>query len=210
MTQIPVAIPDLAPVMVLPGVALFPKAVLPLRIFEPRYRAMLEFALEHDRMFCVAQMKPGISDAVGEDQFFHTAGIGLISASLTQADGTSNLMLQGLARVRFQGFVQERPFRIARITPLPAVTTDSRQAKALCDELRRHCLRIRVNGAPLPEPFPEMLENMIDADDLVNAIAHSLIADGFERQSLLEEEDTAQRLRTLVRLIREQFPASEK
>lgn len=210
MTRIPVAIPDVAPVMVLPGAVLFPKAVLPLRIFEPRYRSMLEFALENDRMFCIAQMKPGISDAVREEQFFHTAGIGLISASHTQADGTSNLMLQGLARVRFQGFVQERPFRIARITPLPPVESDSRAVKALAEELRKLCAKIRVNGARLPEPFPEMLERMRDPDDLVNAIAHSLIADGFERQSLMEEEDATERLRTLIRLIGEQFPPGEE
>jgi Lon protease-like protein len=210
MTQIPVAIPELAPVMVLPGVVLFPKAVLPLRIFEPRYRAMLEYALENDRMFCVAQMKPGISDAVSEDEFFHTAGIGLIAASHTQADGTSNLMLHGLARVRFRGFVQERPFRIARVAALVPAEGDSEEAEKLATELRRLCAKIRVNGVPLPHPFPEMLAKITDPEDLANAIAHGLIGDGFERQAILEEEDTAVRLRMIVRLIREQFPAEGK
>ena len=62
---------------------------------------------------------------------------------------------------------------------------------------------------PLPEPFPEMLEKMRDPDDLANAVAHSLIADGVERQSLIEEDDAPARLRTLIRLIGEQFPAGE-
>ncbi len=210
MTPIPVAIPSVAPVMVLPGAVLFPKAILPLRIFEPRYRAMLEFALENDRMFCVAQMKPEISDAVSEDQLFHTAGIGLIAASHTQADGTSNVMLHGLARVRFQGFVQENPFRIARVLPLVPVEVGSKEAENLAAELRRLCVKIRVNGAPLPEPFPEMLAQITDPEDVANAIAHSLIGDGLERQASLEEEDTTVRLRMLLRLIREQFPAEEK
>lgn len=210
MTQIVVVIPSLAPVMVLPDVVLFPKAVLPLRIFEPRYRAMLQFALENDRMFCVAQMKPGISDADSEDQFFHTAGIGLIAASHTQADGTSNLMLHGLARVRFQGFVQERPFRIAHIAPLVPVAGGSKESVQLASELQGLCLKIRVNGAPLPEPFLEMLEKVSDAEDLANSIAHGLIGDGLKRQEILEEEDAAARLRMLVRLIRTNFFADEK
>ena len=210
MTPIPVTIPSVAPVMVLPGAVLFPKAILPLRIFEPRYKAMLEFALENDRMFCVAQMKPEISDAVSEDQLFHTAGIGLIAASHTQADGTSNLMLHGLARVRFQGFVQESPFRIARVLPLVAVEGDSRKAEDLAAELRKLCAKIRVNDAPLPEPFPEMFAKITDPEDLANGVSHSLVGDGLERQAILEEEDTTVRLRMLLRLIREQFFAHEK
>ncbi len=210
MKQISVEIPALAPVMVLPGVALFPKAILPLRIFEPRYRAMLEFALENDRMFCVAQMRPGIADAVSDDELFHTAGIGLIAASHTQADGTSNLMLHGLARVRFQGFVQERPFRIARVTPLVPVKNDSAAAEKLAAELRKLCAKIRVNGAPLPAPFPEILAKIADPDDLANSIAHSLIGDGMARQAIIEEEDTVVRLRMIVRILREEFLEEEK
>ena len=137
--------------MVLPGAVLFPDGILPLRIFEPRYRAMLEYALDHDRMFCVALMKPRITEAMTEDQFFHTAGIGLISASVTQADGTSNLMLQGLARVRLAGFVQLSPFRIARVRPLSPVTNDLQETAALAQDLREQCSNIRINGSPLPD-----------------------------------------------------------
>ena len=45
MMQTAISIPSEAPVMVLPGTVLFPNSVMPLRIFEPRYRAMLEFGL---------------------------------------------------------------------------------------------------------------------------------------------------------------------
>jgi Lon protease-like protein len=189
MTQTPVTIPAEAPVMVLPGAVLFPNGVLPLRIFEPRYRAMLEFALEHDRMFCIGLMKPGITEAVTEDQFFHTAGIGLISASVTQADGTSNLMLHGLARVRFLGFPQLAPFRIARIKPLSPANGDSDEASALAQDVRRQCSILRVNGSPLPDSFQEMLKGMTDSDSLADAVAHALIGDAFERQGVLEEQD---------------------
>ena len=208
MTQVPITIPSEAPVMVLPGAVLLPKGVLPLRIFEPRYRAMLEWALEHDRMFCIALMKPGISEAVSEDQFFHTACIGLISASVTQADGTSNLMLQGLARVRFDGFVQLEPFRIARIKLLSPAAGDPAEAATLADALRKHCSIIRVNGSPLPDSFTEMLGTITDPDALADAAGHSLISNASERQGLLEEPDATARLRTIVRLLREQFPAS--
>ena len=208
MMQTPVAIPSEAPVMILPGAVLLPNGILPLRIFEPRYRAMLEWALEHDRMFCIALMKPGISESVTEDQFFHTAGIGLISASVTQSDGTSNLMLHGLTRVRFVGFPQLKPFRIAQIEEVPSVTGDAAEADALVHDLREQCSIIRVNGSPLPDSFQEMLGKITDPAVLADTVAHSLIGNASDRQGLIEEADATARLRTILRLLREQFPAS--
>lgn len=200
-------IPTEAPVMVLPEAVLLPNGIMPLRIFEPRYRAMLTWALEHDRMFCIAQMKPEISEAVTEDQFFHTAGIGLISASVTQPDGTSHLMLQGIARVRFEGFVQKKPFRIARIQVLPPIVSDAKEAGALMEEIRDRCSVLRVNGAPLPDSFTEMLGKITDPGAFADAVGHSLISDAGERQLLVEEPDATARLRILARLLRGQFPA---
>lgn len=199
------AIPTEAPVMILPGAVLFPYSLLPLRIFEPRYRAMLQWALEHDRMFCVAQMKPGVTDAETDDDFFHVAGIGLISASVTQPDGTSNLMLQGLERVRFHGFRQSAPFRIAEIEPLPAIVSEPEKTATLTSTIRKQCSAIRVKDTPLPESFSEALGRITEADVFADTVAQSLVTDTTARQALLEEEDATARLRKLSRLLREQF-----
>ena len=201
-----IALPSEAPVMVLPGAVLFPQTIIPLRIFEPRYRAMLQWALDRDRMFCIALMRPGLVEAVTEDQFFHTAGIGLISASVTQADGTSNLMLQGIARVRFTGFSQLAPFRIAKFETIRPVTADAGEIAALAKSLRRQCAAIRVSGASLPASFLELLEKITAGDILANTIAQALVADPMGRQRLLEETDTPARLRELARIVRGEFP----
>ncbi len=58
----PIALPAQVPVMPLPGALLFPHALLPLHIFEPRYQEMLELALSEHRMFCVALVKPQRAD----------------------------------------------------------------------------------------------------------------------------------------------------
>src|SRR5438067_5944992 len=108
-------LPEQVPVMPLPGALLFPHALLPLYIFEPRYRQMLKHALGHHRMFCVALLKPHCADWRSPADFFHTAGVGLIRACVERSDGTSNLILQGLERVRFCSFEQDSPFPVARI-----------------------------------------------------------------------------------------------
>ena len=205
MNRSTIPLPAEAPVMVLPGAVLFPGSILPLRIFEPRYRAMLQWALEHDRMFCIALMKEGIAEAETEDQFFHTAGIGLVSASVTLADGTSNLMLQGLSRVRFTGFPQRAPFRIANIAPVPDITGSPAKTAALAAALRKQCAAIRVNGAPLPEALAKIFTQATDPDDLADAVANALLSDPMQRQHILGEPDLASRLRELARILGEDF-----
>ena len=93
-----VDLPDEVPVMPLPGAVLFPHALLPLYIFEPRYRKMLEHALQRDRMFSVTLIKPSCPEWHAPEDFFHFATVGLIRACVGRDDGTSNLVLQGLHR----------------------------------------------------------------------------------------------------------------
>src|SRR4051794_25704110 len=109
-----VTLPDQLPVMPLPGAVLFPHALLPLYIFEARYRKMLEYALQKHRMFCVPLVKPSCPDWHATEDFFQLATAGLIRACVERSDGTSNLILQGLHRVRFTNFEQEKPFPIGR------------------------------------------------------------------------------------------------
>jgi hypothetical protein len=82
--------------MALSNAVLFPHSLLPLHIFEPRYRDLLEHSLDGDRMFSVALMKRGIDEAVGIDDLCPVAGVGLIRACVGNENGTSNLVLQGL------------------------------------------------------------------------------------------------------------------
>src|SRR5437870_4334960 len=110
-----VTLPAQVPVMPLPGAVLFPHALLPLYIFEPRYREMLEHALQRDRMFSVTLIKPSCLEWHAPEDFFHFATVGLIRACVDRGDGTSNLVLQGLHRVRFTSFEQETPFPVAKI-----------------------------------------------------------------------------------------------
>src|SRR5438876_5312311 len=114
-------LPDAVPVMTLPSATLFPQALLPLYIFEPRYRQMLKDMLKTDRMFSVAMQKPGRQ----RESPCQVAGLGLIRVSVGHQDGTSHLILQGLARVELIDTVQTRPYRVANIRPLQPLPADN-------------------------------------------------------------------------------------
>src|SRR5688572_31727694 len=91
------------PVMTLPSATLFPQALLPIYIFEPRYRKMLADSLKSHRMFTVAMQKPGQH----REAPCPVAGLGLIRVSVDHPDGTSHLILQGLTRVRSEEHTSE-------------------------------------------------------------------------------------------------------
>ena len=193
------SLPSQVPVMVLPNAVLFPHALLPLYIFEPRYRAMLAWALEHERMFCVALMKPGVEEAHTAEDFYQIAGVGLIRACVGRDDGTSHLILQGMARVRFAGFNQEQPFRIAEIEEVRTLNSVDADAEKLSTAALALCARMRENGMSIPENLDEQLQQVSDPAMLADIVAHAFLRNAERRQSLLEEPRADLRLRSLIR-----------
>src|SRR6185503_8574901 len=142
-------IPDEVAVMTLPNATLFPQALLPLYIFEPRYRRMLVDALQSHRMFIVSMQKPG---RVRETPST-IAGLGLVRVSVENPDGTSHLILQGVTRVELAETTQYRPYRVQRIRPLRAPPNDSVTIDALLAKVR-DLVNERIQlGVPLPFPI---------------------------------------------------------
>ena len=100
-----IKIPKEVPVMTLSQTVLFPQAMMPLFIFEPRYREMLSNVLEEDRIFAVAALDDREEDSETLETPCNIAGVGVIRACKQHPNGTSNLILQGLARVEIERIV---------------------------------------------------------------------------------------------------------
>jgi Lon protease-like protein len=200
----PITLPDQVPVMPLPGALLFPHALLPLYIFETRYQEMLEYALSEHRMFSVALLKPQRTQWKSTDDFFSVAGVGLIRACVGRGDGTSNLILQGLQRVRFIGFSQSSPFPIARIEPLKSESTASVEIDALGAKVIELYSKLKDSGRQLPEKVDQYLSHLGDMEMLADLMAATFVNDSFRRQQLLEELSLKQRLRLVIQYLREE------
>ncbi|HEX8897144.1 MAG TPA: LON peptidase substrate-binding domain-containing protein [Chthoniobacterales bacterium] len=199
-----ISLPNYVPVMPLPGALLFPNALLPLHIFEPRYRQMLQYALGEHRMFSVALIKPQRSQWKSTDDFFHVAGLGLIRACVGRGDGTSNLILQGLRRVQFTGFEQSAPFPIARIEPLESETSTSVETDALGSKVIELYSTLKTAGRQLPEKMDKYLSHLTDMEMLADLMAATFVNDPLRRQQLLEELSLNRRLRLLIQYLREE------
>ena len=212
--------------MTLPNATLFPQAFLPLHIFEPRYRQMLADALHSDRMFSVAMQKPGSKRETPS----LVAGLGLIRVSVGHRDGTSHLILQGLARVELEEAVRDKPYRIQRIRPLKIPPCDNVTVDALVAKLRE-LLVDRINLG-LTFPFPVMapaksesnpatpsfspkeimhyLDSVTDPEQAVDMVSCAVLPGGVERQAILETVDVEARVRRLIHFLLAEIQAKRK
>jgi len=193
-------LPATLPVMVLPGVTLFPNALLPLHIFESRYRLMLEEALGDCRMLAMAMPRDK-----EEREVEPIAGAGLVRACIRNEDGTSNLILQGVSRVRFTGWEQTEPFRIARIESVESREGDQNGIESRVTQLHALCARFKEQGIELPSQFEAYLNQITNIGVITDLVASTLVADSRVRQMLLEEVDIPKRLEKLLAGLRAQL-----
>src|SRR3989442_3324059 len=142
-------IPSQVPVMTLRDATLCPQSLLPLYIFEPRYRKMLADSLKTERMFSVAMQKPGRS----RETPCIVAGLGLIRVSVDHQDGTSHLILQGITREELRETVQFNPYRVQCIRALQASPADNVKIDALLAKVHE-LVKLRIDQGAFPFPFP--------------------------------------------------------
>ena len=204
-----IELPDTVPVMVLPTV-LFPHSLLPLHIFEPRYRAMLDAALSDERMFCIALLRRGVQEWKSPGDFHEIAGLGLVRACVGRPDGTSDLILQGLVRVKFVGFDTRSPFPIAEIEALTSIPAATHDAPPLIAKLLGLCARLREHGHSVPQAVDDQLARIENPDLLSDIVAHTFLRDPFRRQDVLEELRVGERLRLLIRHLSTEMVLSEE
>ena len=203
-----ITLPDEVPVMPLPSAVLFPHALLPLHIFEPRYQQMLEHALQRHRMFCVALVEPSRPQWTSTEDFFHIATVGLIRACVASDDGTSNLILQGLQRVRFTGFRHETLFPVAQIEALDSIVSSTVKTEALGAKVLELYERFKVARRQLPDRIDRYLSDLSNPEMLADLMAATFINDPLRRQQVLEELSLDQRLRLVIQYLREEGGAA--
>jgi Lon protease-like protein len=195
----PGSLPSVVPMFPLPNVVLFPRMVLPLHIFEPRYRAMTQAALEGDRYIAMALLQPGgKGPGDGRPAVHSVLGLGRILEDTRLEDGRYNLILCGVARLRLLREVSEDPFRRAEVELLPerpATGAGYDRKRRLLLAFYTQVLRQITKGSLALPPDDAPLGLLCD-------LLASLIAfDPGVKQRLLEEGDEAARCDHLLDLL---------
>jgi hypothetical protein len=193
----PAELPPLIPVFPLAGALLFPRAQLPLHIFEPRYRAMVKDALATHQLIGMVQPR----DQEEPPALFEVGCLGRIVSAEELDDGRFNIVLEGLGRFRIvaeaaadTAYRQVEADRggyddLAEPDPLGLA-----QRAELEQEARRYAdaLGYSVDWEAVTR---------LDDEMLVNAIAQVAPLDVGSKQALLEAADIAERCELLVQFM---------
>jgi len=186
-------IPQTCGVMLLPDCTLFPHGGLPLHLFEPRYREMLADTLAGSCFFAVGRL----IGKEGKDFSRCVAPVGtmgLVRASRELDDGTSNLLLHGVIRVRFVEWLPA-PYPKARIEPVPSLFEPGSQAGAALEALHEAAEAVTLDlPGEVRETLKAMTAQIDDPSILADVMAQQFLHDPDERQTLLEMESAAARV----------------
>ena len=112
-------LPPTIPIFPLPNVVLFPNVFLPLHIFEPRYRQMVDEALNgrSDHRHGAAAAGLG-SDYEGRPPVYPIGCAGVITHAERLPDGRCNIVLRGMEKFRIAGEEDGLPYRVASVEPI--------------------------------------------------------------------------------------------
>ena len=187
------------PIFPLPEVTFFPNTLLPLHVFEARYRAMVMDVLARDRRLSIVQLKPGFDQAgyLGKPPVYPIAGAGEIVSWERLATGRYNILVKGESRIRIE---TERPsdtlYRIVtaqkleEVAPTADVSASLARIRDACGRLLRALDRPAdlLDTALAPGQLPGVIADRITA---------AVVPDAALRQELLETLDVTRRLERL-------------
>jgi Lon protease-like protein len=184
------------PVFPLPDVVLFPHALMPLHVFEPRYRQLTRDVLASHKLIGVPLLvEQEVAGAV-PPHFAPILGVGEVVMAQELPDGRYNLVLRGRARVHVEEeLITDEPYRLVRATEIPD------EPPRRPDELEDAEASLRSLITGLADALPEggeLLKQVIAAQtsaaELVNVVAAALVADPSVRQRLLEMTEILARI----------------
>jgi len=186
----------------LPNLVLFPHVMQPLHIFEPRYRQLLEDALEGDRLIAMAMLKPGWEeDYEGRPPLYPVACLGRIATYHRLEDGTYNILLLGLRRVRLLRELEpQRGFRRAEVELCEDYFPPQQDPERshVQRELRDAFLQVLPTLPEAQEQVDQLLGSDVSLGVLTDVISYMLDIAVPKKQVLLAEADVRRRAEILL------------
>ncbi len=212
LTQIPPPpVPEALPVLPLRGgTVVYPMAVLPMRIGQPRSVKLVDDVMKGERMVALVAERPEADiDNPAPADLFDVGTAGLIQQMLRDHDGTLRLLVQGLERIKVGEFRQTEPYMVARVQEYPEQAEDGLETEAMSRavvELFAQLSTVVTDIAPEVVPAARTLT---DSMQLVYLVASAAPLTTEVRQELLELDPVDAKLRRLIESLQHELAVRE-
>jgi Lon protease-like protein len=198
-------IPEVLPIFPLPNVVFFPYTYLPLHIFEPRYREMVQDAACRGECIGMALLKEGWEERYYESPpIFELGCVGRLVTVNSLSNGRYHIVLKGLRRCIYMEQVVETSYRQAKVNLLSSQERDelgTTLRNALMESSERY-----LQSKNAHDLCQVIASGKLNDQTLVNSLSAGLDFTSVEKQFLLESENLLQQARRLRDLIRFKLP----
>jgi Lon protease-like protein len=202
--------PSAVPLFPLPNVVLFPRAILPLHIFEERYKTMTAETLAADGVIAMALLRPGWEKCYyGAPPIEPIVCVGKILSHEKLPDGKYNCLLQGTARGCVVDEVRSGAYRVGRLELLHE--PDVMEIDLENERHRLSCMLSEgiCSNHPVVKQFRQMLTSTMPTAEIADLLAFNFIDDVHVKQCLLAETDPRRRVERLIPILDELRPVLE-
>ena len=196
-------IPEKLPIITLPNTYLFPSASIPLHIFENKYQEMLSDVISGDRMFCIGTIQK--SESVNDylDNIYPYSTAGLLRACVVNENGTANLILEGIKRIKITELENHKPYKIGRVQVITSNTTDEEWVISADEKIKSILLgdSFSYQTENSEMNISQILENLGKPEDTADFVSQYFISDQLTLRKLLSLESIDERLEVILKFL---------
>jgi Lon protease-like protein len=195
----------------LPNVLLFPNMVLPLHIFEDRYKRMVSDCLQGDRLLGLFLLQRGWNEEGATPTPYEVGGMGRITRAVKYPNGSMDILLSGLARVHVRRYVQEKPYLIAEIDMWPEeeASEDSEGLDALTRRMVGAFERFVIAKAGEGHELLTRLKLLASPIDLLHHVVTNMPLDVHQKQEIMNLRPVDERITMMITLLNRELSAPQ-
>ena len=196
-------IPEKLPIIELPNTYLFPSASIPLHIFENKYQEMLSDVISGDRMFCIGIVQKSESFNDYLDNIYPYSTAGLLRACVVNENGTANLILEGIKRIKITELENNKPYKIGRVQVITSNTTDEEWVISADEKIKSILLgdSFSYQTENSEMNISQILENLGKPEDTADFVSQYFISDQLTLRKLLSLESIDERLEVILKFL---------
>lgn len=203
-------LPSVLPVLPLKNAVMFPGVVFPVSVNREKSKKIVERCNKEGKPIAVATQKNPSVEEPGIDDLYSVGTAANILKVLEMPDGTSTVILQGVAKISLLSQVSIRPSLKAEIARIPEsnIEVDS-EFEIILNALKDTSFQIIKLSTNIPNEASFAIKNISSPSFLVNFIASNAETDVAEKQSLLECPDLKERALKLLVILNKQVQLLE-
>ena len=192
------SLPERLPLFPLDNVVFFPSTILPLHIFEERYKQMVQDSSDSHNLICMTLLNPEMGQEDSES-LANTGCIGRIINNEESDDGKKNIILYGLKRIEIKKVLYDKPYREVEIKIIETSSSDNSEAfkKRIMDLTNKW--NLLLDG--YTDDYKIKIENSSTLSKITDSLSSSMVAKASDRQLLLEEFDEKIRAEKIIEVL---------